>query len=121
MRSALLCSHVRRLAAMVVLMAMAGAAEAADVTINLSAASGLKFEPSRFVVEPGARVTIVFRNPDDMMHNVVVVKPGARVPIVEAALALGEQGPARNFVPPSSDVLAAMPIVNPGTTGQMTF
>lgn len=93
----------------------------ADVTIQLTALSGLKFDPARFVVEPGARVTIVFTNPDDMMHNVVIVQPGARLAVVEAALALGEQGPARNFHPDSDRILAAMPIVNPGRSDRLTF
>lgn len=96
-------------------------ASAAEVKIALSAASGLKFEPARFVVEPGAKVTVTFNNPDDMMHNLVVVRPGARLAVVEAALALGEQGPARNFVPESDRVIAAMPVVTPGGKGQLSF
>ena len=97
------------------------ALSAAEAKITISAASGLKFEPSRFVVKPGAHVTVTFNNPDDMMHNFVVVRPGARLAVVEAALALGEQGPARNFVPESDRVLAAIPIVTPGGRSQLSF
>ena len=94
---------------------------AADTTIAITAMTGLRFEPARFVVEPGARVTLTFTNPDDMMHNFVVVRPGARLAVVEAALALGEQGPARNFVPESDRVIAATAIVNPGGSARLNF
>lgn len=94
---------------------------AADVTINVTAAAGLKFDPARFVVAPGANVTLAFENPDDMMHNLVVVRPGTRLAVVEAALALGEEGPARNFVPAMDAVLWATPVVNPGGSARLTF
>ena len=37
-----------------VALALAITAAAADVTVNITALTGLKFEPARFVVEPGA-------------------------------------------------------------------
>lgn len=102
--------------------ALAGSgAPAAEVAIALSTASGLKFEPARLVVEPGAQVTLTFQNPDDMMHNFVLVKPGARLAVVEAALALADQGPARNFVPASDLVLWSTPLLNPGQSTRLTF
>ena len=94
---------------------------AADVTINVTTLAGLKFEPARFVVAPGDNVTLVLQNPDDMMHNLVITRPGARAAVVEAALALGENGPARNFVPASDQVLWATPVLNPGGNARLTF
>jgi azurin len=94
---------------------------AADVAVELTALTGLRFEPARFAVAPGAKIALTFRNPDDMMHNVVFTRPGARAAVAEAALALGEQGPARNFVPADERVIAATPIVNPGGTVRLEF
>jgi len=102
-------------------LAAAGALPAAEVRIELAARAPLKFEPTRFVVAPGDRVTLAFSNPDDMMHNVVITRPGARQAVVDAALALGEQGPARHFVPADPRVLWSTSIVNPGGTAQLAF
>src|SRR5688572_16417898 len=95
--------------------------EAADVSINISAAAGLKFEPARLVVAPGDKVTLLFTNPDDMMHNLVITRPGARMKVVEAALALGADGPARNFVPATDLVLWSTAVINPGGSTQLSF
>ena len=60
--------------------------------ITLGVKPGLHFDPKALHVLPGEDVELTFDNSDVMMHNFVLVKPGARMEIVEAAMALGEKG-----------------------------
>jgi hypothetical protein len=56
-----------------------------------------------------------------MIHNLVITKPGARMEVVMAALALGADGPAKNFVPDSPKVLFHTRALNPGETQELKF
>jgi azurin len=91
------------------------------VVVKMTALPGLKFDQTRFAVTPGAKVTIELQNPDQMIHNLVITAPGAREEIVAAALALGAEGPAKNFIPDSKKVLWHTPALNPGETTQLNF
>jgi plastocyanin len=97
------------------------AAAAAEVTVKLEVAPGLKYAPARFVVAPGDQVTVILHNGDEMIHNFVLVQPEQRLKVVQAALTLGEEGPARNFVPPLPEVLASTRALNPNETGTLRF
>lgn len=90
-------------------------------TISLKAIDGLQFDIVRFRVKPGAVVRLTLSNRDDMAHNLAITKPGAREEIVQAALNLGEWGPAVNYIPKSSKILQVIPVVNPDETGSITF
>jgi azurin len=76
-----------------------------DRTILLGTLPGLKFDTTLITVKAGARLRLVFRNSDDMLHNFVLCAPGRGQAVGEAALALGIEGNAKNFVPDSPDVL----------------
>lgn len=94
-------------------------AEARKITLGVK--PGLHFEPKALHVLPGEDVELTFDNSDVMMHNFVLVKPGARMEIVEAANALGEKGPALHYVPDSAKVLAATPVVQPKDKSTVKF
>jgi len=77
----------------------------------------MRFDVPRLVVEHGKAFTIVFENPDAMPHNLVVVKPGTREKVGQAALELRADYVdrlGRAFVPDTSDVVAATKLVDPG-------
>lgn len=95
--------------------------EDAPVVIKMSVLTGLKFDQTRFAVKPGAKVTIKLQNPDQMIHNLVITEPGARLEVVNAALALGAAGPEKGYVPDLKQVLWAIKAVNPNASGEMTF
>lgn len=101
------------------LLTVTHAAEPLEVKIGVL--PGLKFDVQRFAVAPGGEVKIVLRNPDQMIHNLVITKPGARMEVVMAALALGADGPAKNFVPDSPKVLFHTRALNPGETQELKF
>ncbi len=74
---------------------------------------GLRFDPPRLEVPPGTDLIIELENVDSthQPHNFLVVVPGTRARVVEAALALGAEGPALGFVPPLPEVLASSPLL----------
>ena len=90
-------------------------------TVSIKILGGLQFDVVRFSVKPGEKVNIVVSNDDDMDHNLVIVKPGKREKIVEEAILLGGKGPRQNYVPLSSDVLWATPLLSPDQIGTLSF
>jgi plastocyanin len=102
-------------------VAVALTAGAADVTVNVGVLPGLKFDPTRFAVAPGDHVTVLFHNGDEMIHNFVVTAPGQRLKVVAAGLALGADGPGRNFVPDLKEVLWSARALNPGENTELKF
>jgi azurin len=82
----------------------------------------MRFDIPRLVVEVGKPFTIVFENPDAMPHNLVVVKPGTRERVGQAALELRADFVdrlGRAFVPESSDVVAATKLIDPGQSASI--
>lgn len=94
---------------------------AEDLTINMKAIAPMRFDVVRFTAKPGQRVTLKLDNDDQMMHNLVFVKPGSREKVVLAALQLGEKGQAMNFIPASPDVLWKLPVLQPGEKKSLSF
>ena len=89
--------------------------------IRLSVKPGLKFDPIALHVQPSEKVELTFDNVDEMMHNFVLVAPESRLEVVEAAIALGAEGPIRHYVPESENVLAYTQVVLPGKKTNITF
>lgn len=106
---------------LVTLSGRAGAAADSTATVSLKAIPGLQFDVVRFRVKPGAAVRITLDNTDDMAHNLVITKPGKREEVVNAALQLGEKGPAVNYIPQSTAILWTIPVVAPEETGTLSF
>jgi azurin len=90
-------------------------------TVIINAVGGLQYDTVRFKVRPGAKVKIIFTNKDDMSHNLVITKPGARSAVVKAALDLGTEGQKMNYIPALPEVLWSVPILGPGETKTITF
>jgi azurin len=84
-----------------------------DTTIVLKAIEGLQFSEKRLVLQPQTRLTLIVHNDDDMAHNLVVTRPNGRARVVEFALAMGESGTARNYVPNLPDVVAHTRLLKP--------
>ncbi|MEM1358926.1 MAG: plastocyanin/azurin family copper-binding protein, partial [Bacteroidota bacterium] len=87
-----------------------------DVSITLGTKPGLKYDRTDMTVKAGSRIKWTFVNRDDMLHNLVVVKPGAANSIGEAALNLGLRGQKMGYVPNSDKVLYHTGLVQPGTS-----
>jgi azurin len=77
----------------------------------------MRFDTPRIVVEPGKAIEIIFENPDFMPHNLVVVRPGTREKVGEAAALMKPEqvdGRGRAYVPNTVDVIAATRLLNSG-------
>lgn len=101
--------------------AYAQGASTVPVNITISAIAGMQFDLVRFSVKPATKVKLVFNNADDMSHNFLITKPGARLDVVNEALALEEKGPAMNYVPKSSKVLWSIPVVSTNQSATLEF
>ena len=67
----------------------------------------IKFDVATLAVPVGKKLRLIFNNPDVMQHNLVIVKPGTADAVATAAISLGGEGFAKQFVPDSDDILAA--------------
>jgi azurin len=90
-------------------------------TISLNAISGLQYDIVRFTVKPGAKVRVVLTNRDEMAHNMVFTQPGARNEIVNAAMNMRGEGPSKDYIPESANVLWHIPLLVPGESDSVTF
>ncbi|WP_375447741.1 plastocyanin/azurin family copper-binding protein [uncultured Fibrella sp.] len=86
---------------------------APDTIITIKAVEGLQFSEKRLVLKPRTRLMLIVQNDDDMAHNLVVTQPNTRARVVEFALAMGQSGPTKNFVPNLPDVVAHTHLLNP--------
>lgn len=109
------------LTAILALLITAGTYAQNATVIQLTAIGGLKFDVPRFTVKPGAKIKIVYTNGDDMSHNLVITKPGARLEVVNAALNLDEHGPEMSFIPKSAQVLWSVPVLSPTQVKTLEF
>jgi azurin/glucose/arabinose dehydrogenase len=92
-----------------------------DQTVSVQGVEGLKFSLGSFEVKAGSRVKLDFANTSDMMHNLVVVKPGAGQKVGEAALRLGLDGQKLDYVPKSDDVLFNTSLLEPQKVQSIYF
>ncbi len=91
-----------------------------DVEISLGVRRGqLRYDREFLLVKPGARVRLRLSNVDDMLHNWVLCAVGTDLgALATAALQLGGDAMAKDFVPPSDRVLCHTPVIGPS---QSTF
>ncbi|WP_221392287.1 plastocyanin/azurin family copper-binding protein [Dyadobacter sp. NIV53] len=92
-----------------------------DQTIIIGTVPGLKFDISEIQVKAGSKIKLVFNNNDDMLHNLVITKPGKVNEVGEAGLNLGLKGSEMNYVPKTSDVLFHSNIVEPEKSESIYF
>lgn len=92
-----------------------------DQTILLGTKPGLQFDLTELTVKAGSNLQLVFKNNDDMLHNFVLCAPGRGQEVGAAAMLLGIDGTAKNYVPDSPDVLFHTMLVQPGSNDRIFF
>ncbi|MDX2190336.1 MAG: plastocyanin/azurin family copper-binding protein [Bacteroidota bacterium] len=92
-----------------------------DKIITLGTKPGLMYDQSKIIIKAGSKIKLVFNNSDDMLHNVVITKPGKADAIGETATNMGLEGPKMNYVPLSDDVLFHTKLVTPGSSESIYF
>jgi len=92
-----------------------------DVTVTITSQPGLQFDIKEVKVKAGSKVKWEFNNPDDMIHNLLIVKPGAADEIGNEALNLGLKGHDMGYVPESDKVLFHTKLLEPQTNDVIYF
>jgi len=92
-----------------------------DQTIVVGTKPGLKFDISSVQVKPGAKIRLVFENNDDMLHNLLIVKPNTVDKVGKAALDMGLEGAQKNYVPDMEEVIFHTGILEPETKETIYF
>jgi putative membrane-bound dehydrogenase-like protein len=83
----------------------------------------MKFSVENFTVKPSQRVKITFTNPDEMQHNLVVIRPGTTdaVGALADAMARTPDAAERNYIPPTPDVITSTKLADPNETVTLEF
>ncbi len=91
--------------------------------VTVSATADMKFTPTEFTVKAGSAVKLVFRNPDSLYHNLVIVNEGALDKIgTKADMMAGQpDGLDKNYVPDDPDVLHWTPQITLGIARSYTL
>lgn len=92
-----------------------------DRTVTIRARPGMLFDLTEITVQPGERVRLVFDNPDDMLHNLLITAPGAADRVAEQAMQLGLAGQGMHYVPDTPDVLYHTALLQPGEQEAIYF
>ncbi len=92
-----------------------------DQTVSVQGVDGLKFSLASVEVKAGSRVRLDFANVSDMLHNVVIARPGSATRVADAALKLGLDGQRLNFVPAMDDVLYNTALLEPRKSETIYF
>ena len=104
----------------------------ADQTLSVGTKPGLKYDVAKFQVKAGSKIRLIFNNNDDMLHNLVIVKPKTVDKVGEAAINMGLEGAEKSYVPALDEVLfhtglmqpesqEIIYFVAPSTPGDYTF
>jgi azurin len=92
-----------------------------DQSLVLSTKPGLKFDKAKLQVKAGAKVKLTFNNNDDMLHNLLIVKPGTVTKVGEEAFKMGMEGETKAFVPDLGEVLFHTGLLQPESSETIYF
>ncbi|MEX0882703.1 MAG: plastocyanin/azurin family copper-binding protein, partial [Cyclobacteriaceae bacterium] len=81
----------------------------------------MDFDVSEFTVKAGQQVELTLDNKDLMEHNIVIVEPGAADEVASLAIKLGDDGPAKQYLPESQKILVASEMLEGKTKETLTF
>lgn len=104
-------------------MPMAWGEHGAEQKLALATVPGLKYDAKKLVVKRNTNIQLTLNNNDDMLHNMVIMKPGEETPNTVGSLAsnLGLSGSKLNYVPFNDLVLFHSGIVKPGESETIYF
>lgn len=92
-----------------------------DQVLEIEAIPGMLFDKKEMRVKAGAKVKLTFDNPDDMMHNILIVNPGTADKVAQLAIDLGLKGMEHGYIPDSDDVLAHSTLLSPHSKDVIYF
>ncbi len=83
----------------------------------------MRYDVEHFSVSPGSKVSLLFNNTDEMLHNLVICSPGAIVAteVAMKAWTLGADAMAKQFIPDDPRVLFFTKVIEPGKGEKLIF
>jgi uncharacterized protein len=83
----------------------------------------MDFDIDEFTVKPGQRVRLTLENPDEMPHNLLILRPGTTeaVGALADAMMTARDAAERHYVPPTPDVMWATPLLAPHEEATIEF
>jgi uncharacterized protein len=102
----------------------AGPGEEPPLEITMSITVGqMRFATEHFTVKPGQRVRLTLENPDEMPHNLLIVRPGTvdAVGALADAMMTSMDAAERQYIPATPDVMWATRILDPGESETIEF
>lgn len=81
----------------------------------------MMYDKKIMMVQPGQRVKLVFDNPDDMAHNLLVVQPGKADLVADRAMKLGLKGEEMGFIPEGEEIIAHTTLLRPNSSDVIYF
>ena len=93
-----------------------------DVKININVAA-MTYSVDHINAKPNDAVRITLTNNGDVLHNVVLIRPGSidTVGAQVEAMAKVPNAEERSYLPPTPDILFWMKLVELGQTGTLEF
>ena len=76
-----------------------------DRSFSIGTKPGLKYDIETMTVKAGMKIKIIFKNNDDMLHNLVITRPGTADQVGLLAANMGLNGERLNYIPKSSNIL----------------
>lgn len=92
-----------------------------DQIVTISTLPGMQFDSKEVVVKAGTKVKWILENPDDMMHNLVIVTPGSIDLVAQLAIDLGLRGQEMGYIPNSDNVLFHTNLLAPQNSDVIYF
>ena len=92
-----------------------------DQVFEIGTKPGLKFDQEALSVKAGSKVKLIFRNNDDMLHNLVIALPGTADKVGQQSLALGLNAEKLNYIPNSADILYHTVLLHPKESDTIYF
>jgi azurin len=92
-----------------------------DRVITIGTKPGLKYDIETLTVKAGMKIKIIFNNNDDMLHNLVITKPGTADAVGLLATKMGLDGERLNYVPKTGNVLFHTNLLHPKESDAVYF
>ncbi|MDH3650811.1 MAG: plastocyanin/azurin family copper-binding protein, partial [Saprospiraceae bacterium] len=92
-----------------------------DQTVEIGTLPGMRYDTDEISIKAGSKIKWVFNNPDDMMHNLLIVQPGTADQVGNTALQLGLKGQEKGFIPESDEVLFHTNLLEPNSSDVIYF
>jgi len=92
-----------------------------DQVIEMGTKPGLKFDQEVLNVKSGSKVKLIFKNNDDMLHNLVITLPGRADKVGKQAVEMGLNAEKFNFIPNTTDILFHTLLLHPKESDAIYF